>query len=174
MKRQTLIISIILHALLLMMVYIFQSMIFPYLRLTGLNPLLLPILGTGVAIYEGRDAGGVMGIFAGIFCDISFNDAVGVFTVLLTITGLIIGALADTIITRSFATFFVSCAAVLAISAIVQMVPLVFVQNVSLQALLSTAFRQTIYSLLFTLPIWFFVRALGKRAQRVSPSGRPQ
>jgi len=148
-------------------------MIFPYLRLTGLTPLLLPIVSTGVAIYEGRDAGGIMGLFAGILCDVSFNEPVGVFTVLLTILGLIVGALADTVIARSFMTFFLSCVAVLIISAIVQMFPLLFLLNVPLQPLLSTAFQQTVYSILFTLPIWFFVHALGKRAQRVSPSGRP-
>ena len=173
MKRQTLIISIILHALLLIVVYIFQSMIFPYLRLAGLTPLLLPIVSTGVAVYEGRDAGGVMGLFAGIFCDVSFNQPVGVFTVLLTILGLIVGTLADTVIMRGFATFFLCCVTVNIISALVQMFPFVFLYNVPFQPLMLTAFQQTIYSLLFTLPIWFFVRALGKRAQRVSPSGRP-
>jgi rod shape-determining protein MreD len=156
-----------------MTVYIFQSMIFPYLRLVGITPLLMPILSTGVSIYEGRDAGGIMGLFAGIFCDVSFNEPVGVFTVLLTIMGLIIGTMADTIITRGFVTYFLSCAAVLIISAAIQMFPLIFLRNAPLQPLLTTAFQQTIYSLIFTLPIWFFVRALGKRAQRVSPSGHP-
>lgn len=171
--RRTLVVSIILHALLLVIVYIFQSMIFPYLRLTGLTPLLMPIVSTGVAVYEGRDAGGIMGIFAGIFCDVSLNEPVGVFTVLLTIMGLVIGTLADTVITRGFVTFFLSCVAVLTVSALTQMLPLAFLKDVPIQPLMSVAIQQTIYSLLFTLPIWFFVRALGKRAQRVSPSGRP-
>jgi rod shape-determining protein MreD len=173
MKRQTLIISIILHSLLLIIVFIFQSMIFPYLRLSGLTPLILPIVSTGVAICEGRDAGGIMGIFAGIFCDVSLNEPVGVFVVLLTIMGLIVGALADTVIARGFATYFLCCAAALIISALVQMFPLAFLQSVPVRPLMTTAVQQTVYSLLFSLPIWFFVRALGKRAQRVSPSGRP-
>ena len=173
MKKHTLVFSVVLHALLLIAVYIFQSMIFPYLRLTGLTPLILPIVSTGVAVYEGRDTGGVMGLFAGIFCDVSLNEPVGAFTVLLTILGLVVGALADTIIARSFATYFLCCVAVLIISALMQMFPLVFLQGIPIQPLMSTAIRQTMYSLLFSLPIWFFVRALGKRAQRVSPSGRP-
>ena len=148
-------------------------MIFPYLRLAGLTPLLMPIVSTGVAIYEGRDAGGIMGMFAGIFCDVSFNEPVGVFTVLLTVMGLIVGTLADTIIARGFVTYLLSCVAVLTVSALVQMFPLVFLLNVPIQPLMSTAIQQTLYSLIFTLPIWFFVRALGKRAQRISPSGRP-
>jgi len=175
-KRQTLIISILLHALLLILAYIFQGMIFPHLKLAGLTPLLMPIVSTGVAVCEGRDAGGIMGIFAGIFCDNSFNEPTVVFTVLLTVLGLIVGTLADTVITRVFATYFLSCVAVLAISALVQMLPLLFRSNapVPIQPLITMLFQQTVYALIFTIPIWFFVRALGKRAQRVSPSGRPQ
>jgi len=173
MKRRTQIISIILHAVLLLTVYVFQGLIFPYLRLYGLAPLLLPIVSTGVAVYEGRFAGGVTGLFAGILCDVSFNEPAMVFTVLLTLTGLLVGTLADTVIMRGFATYFLSCVAVLAISAFAQMFPIIFFEGVQPQQLLRTALWQTVYSLVFTLPIWFSVRALGKRAQRVSPSGRP-
>jgi len=157
----------VLHTLLLTVVYVFQGMIFPYLRLYGFTPLLLPIVSTGVAVYEGRYTGGIVGIFAGILCDVSFNEPAGVFTVLLTITGLLTGYVADTVMTRGFATFIICCAAVLALSAFVQVFPLLY-SNVPLQSLLSTAIRQTVYSLLFAFPIWFFVRALGLRAQRVS------
>ena len=172
-KRRALVISIALHALLLMVVYVFQGMIFPYLRINRLVPLLLPVAGTGIAIYEGRFIGGVSGIFAGILCDVSFNAPAGVFTVLLTITGLLVGALADTIIARGFVTFFICCAFVLSAAAFVQMFPLLFFENVPPSALMPTALWQTVYSLVFTFPLWFFVRALGKRTQRVSPLGRP-
>ena len=173
MKRRTIIVSILLHAVLLMTVYIFQGLIFPYLRLAGLAPLLLPIVSTGVAVYEGRFTGGVMGLFAGVFCDISFNEPTMVFTVLLTFTGLLVGTLADTVIMRGFSTYFLSCVAVLAVAAFVQMFPIVFFEDVQPRQLLRTALWQSGYSLIFALPIWFPVRALGKRAERVSPSGRP-
>ena len=173
MKRRTVVVSVLLHALLLVTVYVFQSMIFPYMRLTGLVPLLLPIVGTGVAICEGRLAGGLFGIFAGILCDVSFNEPAGAFTVLLTFTGLIIGTMADSFVTRRFVTFFISCAIVLSVAAFVQIFPLMYRVGMPFQPLMSTAIGQTAYSLIFTVPIWFFVRALGKRAQRVSPPGRP-
>jgi len=143
------------------------------MRLAGLVPLLLPIVATGVAIYEGRYAGGTFGLVAGILCDVSFNEPAGVFTVLLTLTGLVIGTLADTIITRGFVMYFISCAVVLSVAAFVQMFPLLFFDNVPFAPLLTTALWQTVYSIVFTVPIWFFVRALGKRAQRISPAGRP-
>ena len=174
MKKRTLIITILLHGLLIVTVYVFQGVILPFMRLNGLVPLLLPIASTGIALYEGRYTGGIAGLFAGILCDISFNHPVGVFTVLLTITGLAIGTLADTVVLRGFVTYYISCAAVLVLSAFVQIFPFMVnpYQNVPLHSLMNIAIQQTIYSLILALPIWFFVQSLGKRADRTSPSGR--
>ena len=174
MKKKERIISILLHALLLVTVYIFQGVIFPYMRLNGLVPLLLPIAATGIALYEGRYTGGIVGLFAGILCDVSFNQPAGTFTVLLTFTGLIVGALADTVILRGFVTFYISCAIILTISAVVQMLPLIISEdnNIPAQSLIAVTIQQTIYSLILAFPIWFFVRALGRRAERFLPSGR--
>ena len=172
-NRWTFAVSIVLHAILLMSVYLLQGIFFPYLKFFGLVPLLLPIVSTGVAVYQGRVAGGIVGIFAGILCDISFNQPTGLFTVLLTFTGLFIGVLADTVIARGLANYLLSCIAVLVLSAFAQMLPLLFFENVSPTPLLTLALQQTVYSIVFAFPIWFFVRALGNRAQRVSPSGRP-
>jgi len=171
-RRWTFAISVILHAMLLMIVFLLQGIIFPYLRVSGLVPLLLPIVSTGTAVYQGRDAGGIAGLFAGILCDIAFNEPVGVFTVFLTFTGLLVGIIADTVMARGITTYFICCAAVLALSAFVQMFPLLFFENVPSTPLLFMALRQTIYSLMYAFPIWFFVRALGKRAQRFLPPGR--
>jgi len=174
MNKKTLIISILLHTLLLTVVYVFQGVIFPFMRLGGLVPLILPVAATGIALYEGRYIGGITGLFAGVLCDISFNQPTGVFTVLLTLTGLIVGALADTVILRGFVTYYISCAAVLIVSAFVQMFPLIVfpTYDVSIYVLMPTAIQQTIYSLILAFPIWFFVRALGKWTEKVSPSGR--
>jgi len=168
MKRRELITSILLHALFLITVYTLQGVILPFIRIGGLVPLLLPVASTGVALYEGRDIGGVTGFFAGILCDTSFNEPVGAFTLLLTLLGLCIGTLSDAVILPGFVTYYLSCTAVLIISAFVQMFPLLVLLEESppLQALLSTAVQQTLYSLIFALPIWFFVRALGIRAGR--------
>ena len=174
MKNKDIIISILLHALLLIAVYVLQGMILPFMRLSGLVPLLLPIVGTGIALYEGQYSGGITGLFAGILCDISFNQPVGVFTILLTLTGLLVGTLADTVILRGFVTYYLCCATVLVASAFVQMFPLIILPdyNISTQALISTSIQQTLYSLIFALPLWFFIRALGKKTEQVSPSRR--
>ena len=164
MKRRVLIVTIVLHALLLLLAYVFQGMIFPYFKAYGFVPLLLPIVSTGVSVYEGRYMGGIVGIFAGILCDVSFNEPAGVFTILLTVAGLLTGALADTVMTRSFMTFILCCAAVLLLSVSIQIFPLVFLKNIPIQPLVPAALRQTGYSLICAIPFWFLVRALGKRA----------
>ncbi|MCL2820478.1 MAG: hypothetical protein FWD38_06570 [Oscillospiraceae bacterium] len=187
MRRKELIISILLHSLFIVSVYVFQGVIFPHMRILGLVPLLLPIACTGVALYEGRYYGGITGLFAGILCDVSFNQPVGIFTVFLTLTGLVVGTMAETVILRGFVTYYICCAFVLAGSAFIGMFPHFFItqvqsvpiqeiipenQSIPVQALITTAVQQTIYSLILALPIWFFVRALGNRTDRISPSGR--
>ena len=165
-KRRDFIISILLHALLLIVVYVLQSMILPFLRFNGFVPLLLPIAVAGVAVYEGRYVGGVTGIFAGILCDISFNEPAAVFTVLLTVAGLLVGALTDTVMMRGLATFFLCSIAVLAFSLFALMFTLLFFEGVPPRPLLTVALWQIVYSLLFVFPLWFFVKALGRRAMR--------
>ena len=144
------------------------------MRINGLVPLLLPVAAIGIALYEGRDTGGIFGLFAGILTDVSFNQPVGVFTVVLTISGLVVGTLADTVILRGLTTFYIGSAAILIVSAFVQLFPLMLVPESAppLNALIAIATQQTIYSLILAFPIWFFVRALGNRADKVSSSGR--
>ncbi|MCL2080015.1 MAG: hypothetical protein FWH17_09310 [Oscillospiraceae bacterium] len=172
-KRTVLVGTILLHTLLILLVYMFQGAIFPFLRIGGLVPLMLPVAVTGIALYEGRDMGGICGIFAGVLCDISFNQPVGTFTVLLTLVGLGIGILSEMIILSSFVTYYIGCAAVLTVCAFVQMIPVIAQQNdIPSSILMSTAIGQTTYSLIVAFPIWFFVRALGKRRERLSPAAR--
>ena len=165
-KRRDFIVSIVLHGLLLVAVYVFQSMILPFLRFFSFAPLLLPVTVAGVAVFEGRYSGGVTGIFAGILCDISFNQPTALFTVLLTIAGLLIGMLADTVMTRGFATFLLSSIVMLALCTFAQMFTLLFFEQTPSAPLLTTAFWQIAYSLVFVFPLWFFVSSLGRRALR--------
>jgi len=175
MKKRTLIATIFLHALFLLTVYTLQGVIFPFIRINGLVPLMLPVAGTGIALYEGRNVGGIAGLFAGILCDISFNQPAGIFTVLLTFTGLFVGTLADTVILRGFVTYYICCTAVLIVCALVQTAPFIIIpaRLASGQALISTSIQQTIYSLILAFPLWFIVRALGKHAERFLPAERP-
>jgi len=173
MKRKTFFISIGLYALLLIVIFTFQGMVLSHLRIDGLTPLLLPLASTAVAVYEGRTAGGVAGLFAGILCDISFGEPVAVFTVLLTFSGIAIGNMVDTVVTRGFVTYFLFGAGVLALSAMIQIVPLIY-GGIPPHILMPTVLWQTIYSLIFAFPIWLLVSAIGRRVYKESMRGKPQ
>ena len=172
-KRRDWIVLIALHALLLLTVYVLQGMIFPYMRIVGFIPLLLPIVSVGIAVNEGCHAGGIAGLFAGILCDSSFNQPVGVFTVLLTLTGLFVGALVDSVVMRGFVTYMVCCFVVLIISALVQIFPYFVFDRILERAFLSVALRQTLFSIVFAPLLWFFARALGRQMQNIISRERP-
>ena len=159
-KKWAEIITITLYAVLLLVVYIFQSMIFPFITIGGLVPLILPIVSTGIAVFAGRFPGGVSGLFAGIFTDLSFNQPLALFTVILTIAGVAVGTMADTIFAKKFGTYFISCIAVLVFCSIVNLLPLLIAGTATVLALFNQALWETLYSLVFSIPIWFAIRSI--------------
>jgi rod shape-determining protein MreD len=152
------------HVIFLFTIYVLQSMVFIYLPINRIVPLLLPIAVAGIAVFEGSSRGGGYGLIAGMLCDISFNQPIAEMTVFLTLVGITIGALSETIMAKGFPSFFICCLAALGLTAFVQMFPLLFFEEVEMAVLLETAFKQTVYSMIFTFPMYFIVRALGRRA----------
>ncbi len=156
-------IVLIVHILFILVVYIFQSMVFTYVPIDGIIPILLPIAVVGIATFEGSSRGGGYGLLAGMLCDISFNQPVIVMTVMLTFIGIFIGILSETIMARGFPTFFLCCAGALILTSFVSMFSLLFFSGVDMSALIMIGLKQTLYSMLFAFPIYFVVRALGRR-----------
>jgi len=155
---------LIAHIIFIVAIYILQAMVFTYIPLNGVFPVLLPIAVAGIATFEGSSRGGGYGLLAGMLCDISFNHPVIVMTVVLTLTGIVVGVLSETVMARGFPTFFLSCLAALVLTAFVSFFSLLFFNSVDITVLLKTAAEQTLYSMIFTFPIYFIVRALGRRA----------
>lgn len=155
---------LIAHIFFITIVYIFQAMILTYAPIGGIFPLLLPTAVVGIAMTEGSARGGGYGLLAGMLCDISFNTPVIVMTVTLTVVGIVVGALSETILARRFPTYFFSCLATLLLTAFVSFFSLFFFNNVDLRSLIQTALGQTLYSMVFTIPIYFIVKALGRKA----------
>ncbi|SHH76618.1 hypothetical protein SAMN02745823_00918 [Sporobacter termitidis DSM 10068] len=154
---------LIAHIIFIVTVYIFQAMVFTYLPVSGAVPVLLPIAVVGIATFEGSSRGGGYGLLAGMLCDIAFNHPVIVMTITLTIVGIVVGVLSETVMARGFPTYFLGCLAALVLTAFVSFFSLLFFSSVDVTSLLKTAAQQTLYSLIFTIPIYFVVRALGRR-----------
>jgi hypothetical protein len=164
-KRRFRLIGLLLHALVLVAMYTVQALVCPYLATTGIRPAILPLGVAGVAVFEGSTGGGLFGLFAGMLCDISFNQPLATMTVIFALFGLTAGFLSDIIMARGFPSYIVCCVAILAVTAFAQMFSLLFFERLPIRLLMSTAGRQTLYSMIFALPVYFAARALGRRSQ---------
>ena len=153
----------VVHILFVIIIYIFQSMVFTYIPIDGIVPVLLPIAVVGIAMFEGSSSGGGYGLFAGMLCDVSFNQPVIIMTVVLTLVGIFVGILSETIMSPGFPTFFLCCLAALILTSFVSMFSLLFFSGVDMSALLKVGLKQILYSMIFIVPIYFFVRALGQK-----------
>ena len=143
-------------------IYVLQSMVFTHLEVWGTKPLLLPLAAVSIGLYEGSQRGAVMGLIAGIFCDLSFNQPTVDFTLFLTVIGFLSGILFERYLDDGFPSFIAVSAMVLVLSAFVQFFSLLIYQDVPFMSLLKTAFIQTVYSMIFVWPIYHLCRIIGR------------
>lgn len=146
----------------LLILYILQGMIFTHITLWGVKPLLLPLAVAGVALFDGAFAGGVFGIFAGMLCDMSFNEPTIAFTLILTFLGICMGFASETVLIHGFPSYLLLSFCALFVCSLTQMFPLMFFRGVPFISLFDIALRQIIYSLIFTVPMYYLTRFVGR------------
>ncbi|HHT17873.1 MAG TPA: hypothetical protein GXZ77_09240 [Papillibacter sp.] len=155
---------LILHIVFIVAVYMLQAMVFPYLPVGGYVPVLLPIAVVGIALFEGAFRGGGYGLLAGMLCDVAFHQPVLAMTITLTAIGIACGVLSETILARGFPSYIVCCFAALMLTSFVSMFSLLFYAGVDPFSLFQIALGQSLYSLIFACPLYFFVRLLARSA----------
>ena len=153
---------ILTHALVLFLIYVLQIMIFSRLRIFTVAPLLLPLAVVGVGLFEGPSWGGFFGLAAGILSDAAFFNSVILFTVLLTATGMGTGLLSTYLLSRGFPSYLICSAAALMLIALFQLFPLLVFHRQAPTALFFVAVVQTLYSLLFVVPLYYLGRRVGR------------
>ena len=157
-------IRIVLHALLLLGLYVLQVMIFSRLRILGVAPLILPIAVVGAGLFEGPSWGGGIGLAAGILCDIALGTT-ALFTIILTAMGMGVGLLSTYLLRRGLPSYILCVSAALALIAFLQLFTLLVYHGESPLALLRVAIVQCIYSLFFAIPLYYLARGMGRRAR---------
>lgn len=155
--------SAALHALFLIIVYVLQSEVFSYIPIFGYTPALLPLAAIAVAMMEGNGNGSLFGLFAGVLCDISFHQPAALMTLTLTVIGWVVGRLSETVVRRGFLSLVVIGFLSLICVAFVQMLGLLFTSGTPLINLLTTALVQACVTIIFTLPMYWAVKALIRR-----------
>ncbi len=162
-KHET-VLKCVAYGLFLVILFILQAMVFPRLAIHGIKPLIIPTAVIGVAMFEGGTKGGIFGLFAGMLCDISMNDPTIVFTLLLTAAGLIMGMLTQYVLTRGFPSFLFTSALLLLISAFVQLFSTLVYGRAGIHQLIFPMLWQTLYSIVFVIPVYYTVRRLSRRS----------
>ena len=156
------IIKALLYVPYLLIAYLLQATVFTHLPVFGIMPLILPVAVVGVAVNEGSVAGGIFGIFAGILCDVALNEPVMSFVVMLPIVGLVVGILAETMLSGGFPSLVLCSFGALIFCAIFQMAPLLLYEGAGFGALIATMIKQTVYSIFFTIPVFYASRAISR------------
>lgn len=158
-KHRTLV-KVLILAPYLILLYILQSTVFTRLTLMGEKPLLLPMAVAGIALFLGRVDGGVFGLFAGMLTDLSYNQATVQFTLLLTLMGIFLGILSDTVLVQGFPSFLVSSVLELLLISAFQALSLVVLRGAPLSVTAAVGLRQSVYSLIFAIPVYYVSRFL--------------
>lgn len=151
------------YSLLLMVCFVLQDSVFSNFPIWGVKPLIMPVCCAAIALAEGMVRGGAFGIVCGVLCDIAMGSPPIGFTLLLTLLGLGIGWLGDRLMGRNLLTLLIFSLLSLLLCAFFQIFNLWAFGGAPLGALMKIVLMQTLYSLLFVLPLDGIVRRSAKR-----------
>ncbi len=160
------IIRLLIYVPLILIAYILQASVFSELPMGGAKPLILPVAATAFAMFGGRVRGGAFGLVCGLLCDVALCRPAILFTLLLPAAGILIGTLFETLLAQGFPSYLLCCIVLLLVSAFCQMFGLLFYSGAQIGDLSVTAAYQTLYSLVFTIPIYWLTRAISRVSGR--------
>ena len=150
------------YAVVILVSYLLQAMVFPYLPVFGAKPLILPVSAMAIAVYEGHVRGGAWGLAAGVLCDCALNQPTIQFTLTLLVLGVGVGLLGETLLNRGYASYAVTCAAGLLLCALIQTLRPLLYGGANLFLVLGISLVQTLYSMIFSIPAYLSVRRISR------------
>ena len=156
------ILKVLEYAGLLLLLYILQATVFTHIRIFGVKPLILPVAIMCAALFDGMTTAGMVGLAAGVLCDLSFNQPALQFTIFMTALGIAAGYLFETVISTSFTSFLICTTAALFVCAVIQFFGIVVYNGAEILPVLKTAVIQTVYSAIFVLPLYYIVRGISR------------
>lgn len=99
MTRRMTTLKWVFYALWTLVFLLVQQLVFPYLRIAGVHPFILPSLAAIAASFEGKREGPVYTLVLGLVCDTLFTGAFPCFyAVVLTLSALLAGQAARRLI----------------------------------------------------------------------------
>ena len=163
-KRTASVLLVVKHALLLLILYVMQALVFPWFG-TAIQPMLLCVAAAGIAHGEGSFPGSLFGLFAGILTDSALGRPVMTFTLLLTVIGFLLGYLSENWLSANLPGYLASCALSCLICITVQVLPLLL-RHESPAVLGLTMLVQLAVSIAASLVLYPVIRRLARTSRR--------
>lgn len=149
--------------LVLMLYLILQDVVMSHVALLGIRAMFLPALVVAVGHFEGGWRGGLFGLLAGIFQDISGTEITLFFTLIYPLMGFVAGFLTEFLLNRHFYVYCIFACGSLFLVAFMQMLPLLLSFSGSTGALWKTCILQTLWSVPYIFLIYYTINALPRR-----------
>lgn len=153
----------VLFFLVLMLFLLMQDVVLSHIALLGVRAMFLPALVVAVGHFEGGWRGGLFGLLAGVFQDLSGTEISLFFTLLYPLMGFVAGFLTEFLLNRHFYVYCLFAVSALFLVAFFQMFPLLLSHGENAGALWKTCILQTLWSIPYLLPAYYAVNALPKR-----------
>ena len=133
-----------------------------YIQMVRVPKMGRPLAVVGAALFGGKAEGGVFGLFAGMLMDMAYDQMTVQFTLILTLSGLAVGFLADTALAQGFPSFLVCSALELLLCSALQVLTLAVLNGAPLRVVAGIAMDQCLSSLLFVIPFYYVSRFFGR------------
>lgn len=150
------------YAAVVLITLLVQNLILSNITILGASPMIIPIVVVAVGFFESGVWGGVFGLAIGLICDMTFNEAAVMFTVLFPILGFLAGGLTMFFMSRSLTPFFFVSAAALIITALCQMFRIAVFSDTNVLYVLAVGVLQTLWSLPFIYAMFFPCRKVSR------------
>ncbi|MGI6013578.1 MAG: hypothetical protein ACOX7K_04755 [Oscillospiraceae bacterium] len=152
----------ILYLLLLVVLYTLQNSYLSHIRPFGVTALIVPAAIITISMFEGGIWGAVFGLISGFFGDLYYSENLILFTLLFTAIGILAGLMADHVVDKSFLAFLFLDILVLFVITFCQMIQ-PWIGGGGFVPTGKIALLQVLWSLPFTIPIYFIGRELAAR-----------
>ena len=150
------------YAGIVLLVLLVQNLILSNIRVFSVCPMIIPIIVVAVGFFETGVWGGVFGLVIGLVCDMTFNEAAVMFTVLFPIIGFLSGALAMFFMSRTITPFFFVSAAALLLTTICQMFRIFAFSGTNIVFVLIGGALQIVLSLPFIYALFYPCRKVSR------------
>ena len=163
-RRET-VFNIVYNGIFLLVLYLLQAGIFPQF-MQGAVPLVLVVAAAGLSHFTDSGRGALLGLFCGILCDVSLGKPTIIYTITLTIIGMLLGYLGETIFSRRFPSYLICCLGALIIVSVVQMFPLMFFDKIAIGVLVITAVKQIATSVVCAVILYPLIKWISRKNRK--------